>query len=301
MTCKPILLLLLLIWLMPCHRVSALDVQQAQQNSNPITITLVTDNNYMPYSFEQNGEAKGLLLDIVAMVDAQLQHFKIEVKQMPWRAAKNMVMKGEAQGILGSYFNVNEWPKIYPYSYPLFYENLVTICASSKNQQRIQESYKSDTLLDLQQASNPNVKPWPYAYAGEIVGTVNGYDGWTAAELRRDKDNQINFFEFPNARLALLGVYKEVVDCTLLEKANFVATQNSLIQAGEIESADLVQLTSFVSRHSVHIGYSERAFNNPHNTFIKDFKKAFDSTFIVMQQKGEFDNLLTTHLVTDQP
>jgi ABC-type amino acid transport substrate-binding protein len=125
----------------------------------------------------------------------------------------------------------------------------------------------------------------------DIVHQVATYDGWLDESIKTREVDTVNVFEFPNASLALLGVYNDIVDCTLFEKVSFVETSKQLFADGKIKDLNKLSIGSVLSQNSLHIGYSEKIMRassltdkaaNPYQ-----FQKAFDAEFFKMLQSGE--------------
>ena len=231
------------------------------------TVRLVADRNYRPYSYVENNELKGLLIDVMNAIDNEMPNFTIDITPSKWSSGKAAVRKGDYTGLIGAYFHGEDWPNIYPYSYPILFESLVTVCSSR---------FVSDQKTQ-----------WPTDYAGLIVGTVAGYDGWLGDGVKYRNINTINFFEFPNTDLALMGVYNDIVECTLFEEASFVDTMKKLLAKGKIKDISKLSIVNFLAKHSVHIAYSEKLATGKESASAYAFRKAFDAQLFAMLQSGE--------------
>lgn len=244
-----------------------LEEGEASSSLSPISITLLSDIDYRPYVYVENESAIGLLPDIVAMIDEKLDRYSIKIEPKRFSAGKNHLRDGTYLGLLGTYFHAHDWPYAYPYSYPLYFESLVTVCRANV-------------------FKNKNAS-WPKDYAGLKIGTIKGYDGWLSDEIRFRSINTVNFFEFPTISLALNGVYKDVVDCTLFEKTTFAQTLDNLISQGKIADKNALKIQTVISRHSVHLAYSFKAYQSDAYPYALDFQKSFDAALYQLIESGE--------------
>lgn len=233
----------------------------AHPETSPQEVVILVDDNFHPYAYEQNGEAKGLLVDLIKRIDENLPEYTISLLPKNWQIAKTEIRKGNFLGLAGVYFHAHDWPYMYPYSYFMFRERVHTVC-------------HKDTPLS--QGSK-----WPSDYSGLKIANVAGYDGWVSGGVRQRKINNVNFFEYPGKELALKAVHNKLVDCSLFEIRAFEYTQQNLGQSSQFEASN-VRLVSFIEEHTVHIGYSEAAIESNDFPYAKHFQKRFDQELFIL-------------------
>jgi len=245
---------------------SFLQAQDAVE-SKPITIEFVADRNYPPLMFVEGDTLKGFLIEIVHAVDSELADYNINISASKWQTAKAKIKRGNALGIIGPYFRGHEWEYMYPYSYPIMYEVLVTVC-------------NKDTLAQL-----PAEATWPDDYRGLKIGTVGAYGGWLDSGIDYEVKGMANFFEFPDAAFAIQGVENDVVNCTLFEQGAYTAVKEKAERAGA-ESLN-AYLGTIISYHSIHIGYSQTAIDSQAHPYARDFIKSFDLALFKLLRSGK--------------
>lgn len=223
----------------------------------------------------ENNTPKGLLIDIVNAVDKELEHYSIVFEQHGWQSAKAKMRNGQQLGLLGTYFNARSWPYAYPYSYPILFEKLVTVCHSE---------------LDISKTDATDVS-WPGSYKGMKIGTVAGFDGWLSDDVRRRQINTVTFFEFPNAALALLGVQNKVVNCTIFEQAAYLATAEYLVKEQRLSLVNNLQVVNDLQKYLVHIAYSHKALAQGKYPHAADFQKSFDIAFEKLLSSGKLASI----------
>lgn len=252
--------------------------QQAKNASSSIEVTLLIEQSYPPYSYVDDNELKGLLVDIVSTIDKKLEGFTIKLIPSTWPVAKSKIRNGEQLGLVGPYLNVDIWPYMYPYSATILYEKVITVCHENE-------------MLDR---SKGQPREWPDSYANLTIGTVAGYDGWHG-DYRNSNVNTMRFFEYPNTDVALMAVYKEFVPCTIFEKATYQHTIKQLLRDKRIKEDHNLAIAQVLAQKSVHIGYSEKAFQSGNYPHAYEFQKAFDTELVKILNSGQFDALFESY------
>ena len=98
------------------------------------TVTILTDESYPPYSFVDNGQLKGIYIEIVNEAAKLLApHYKVEIVAHPWKRALHEIKKGTVLAILPPYKHLEKRSYIWPYSVPLMKENIVAFCQKGVN------------------------------------------------------------------------------------------------------------------------------------------------------------------------
>ncbi|WP_395339702.1 hypothetical protein PN836_015135 [Ningiella sp. W23] len=231
-------------------------------SAKPIDITLVAIESDAPFAFVENEESKGLLIEIIETVSARLPNYNIHIKHLPWENIKNRDFDTPVDGFLGAYFRIDEWEDVYPYSYPIYHEQMCIVC-SSKNTD-------SSTVH-----TEGYGKQWPADYSNSQLGTVRDYSGWFNYDEQARQLGSLNVFEFPDPRIALIGLHKGVVDCTLFEKTVFRSLTKSLTKSGSLPEDHGFYIATELERDSLHIAYFKDAIKGDKQTFFRDFDTAY--------------------------
>ena len=241
------------------------------------TVTFLVDAHFNPYSFEQEGEPAGIIVDIVALVNKQLENYSIEIEAKPWNQGKNLVKQGKYFALAGAYFHGHDWPYLYPYSHPLYSERLVTICNK--------ESSLKDGAI------------WPEDYLTQTIGIVGGYDGWVGASIRGKYADEIQFFEFPNVELMVRGVNKTVVDCAVTELASYQQVLRSINERHNNAPSHKIRVMEELDRQLAYVGYSEPGIRSGKFPYADDFQKAFDVALFSVIRGGEVKKIFEKYNV----
>lgn len=68
-------------------------------------ITLYGDRDYPPYSYEQDGKAKGVYVDIIRAAFKKMPQYNVEFKMLAWKRDIAMVKSGKAVGFFPPYYS----------------------------------------------------------------------------------------------------------------------------------------------------------------------------------------------------
>lgn len=89
-------------------------VYSNDDNNNTDTVVLLGNKNIAPIIYEENGIARGVVVDIAKELGKKMG-YGVEVKAIEWGAAQNMVLSGEADALLQINSN-SEREKLYDFS-----------------------------------------------------------------------------------------------------------------------------------------------------------------------------------------
>ena len=222
-----------------------------------IDIKLVGTKNYPPFAYLEDGEFRGLLVDIVRAVDDNLPQYKIQLEAEAMTNIRERLGKGDASGFLGSYFAINEWPEVYPYSYPIFHEQMAVICNAR---------FSKGAQLT-----------WPQDFKGVKLGVIRNYTGWRKYGAKARDLGTFNVIELPSPEVALQAVQNEALECVLFEETVFNEVSKQLILKKELPSHHHLEVASDITRLSVHIAYSANNIvgKDDKSSFIKEFDRVF--------------------------
>ncbi len=76
-------------------------IEEGKSEDNERIIELVT-LQYPPYEYEEDGEVKGIAVDIITEGFTRLG-YEVDITLYPWTRALNMVKNGDADGIFTAY------------------------------------------------------------------------------------------------------------------------------------------------------------------------------------------------------
>ncbi|TDT72345.1 amino acid ABC transporter substrate-binding protein (PAAT family) [Hypnocyclicus thermotrophus] len=225
--------------------------------SSNTPIIIYCDSNYFPLSYEENGEAKGLYIDILNHIFSKMKNYNIKIQPIPWERGKILMKEGRGFALVPPYYHGYDWKYIYPYSLPLFTE----------------EAF----MISLKDSKNYNLK-FPEDYYNKTIANIRGYDGWLSPQLRKLIFNK--YIKYDDTSLTpeqqLRKLIDKRVDFIILEKFTFEYALK-ILRKNKVTNKKLsdFNIEFTITKEPVYIGYS------------KYFKADYSLSF-----RQEFDNLL---------
>ncbi len=257
-----------------------LAVQGTALAQTPISVTVLCDASYPPYSYAENGEAKGLYSDIRRAAFARMPGYRVSIRPVPWPRGLAALEKGTAFALFPPYYRPVERPWM-DYSRPILEESVVAFVRSELAQQRAIEDF-------------------PAAYAGLRIGLNRGFNIIAAPDYKRmlaagqvqqsyASDNRTNLLQlkrqridvYINDRLSILWELQQMRDQHLL---------------GNTGLDWLVEGPRLSSEHG-HLGYTR--LNPQAYPYKQDFMQRLDQVLLDLEADGSIARLAAHYSALD--
>jgi polar amino acid transport system substrate-binding protein len=265
---------ILVAWLL------CLAVQGTALAQTPISVTVLCDASYPPYSYAENGEAKGLYSDILRAAFARMPGYRVSIRPVPWPRGLAALEKGTAFALFPPYYRPVERPWM-DYSRPILEESVVAFVRSELAQQRAIEDF-------------------PAAYAGLRIGLNRGFNIIAAPDYKRmlaagqvqqsyASDNRTNLLQlkrqridvYINDRLSILWELQQMRDQHLL---------------GNTGLDWLVEGPRLSSEHG-HLDYTR--LNPQAYPYKQDFMQRLDQVLLDLEADGSIARLAAHYSALD--
>ncbi len=242
-------------------------------------VTILADDAYRPFSFEENGEAKGIYIDVLRTAFSRMNGFEVKIKPVPWKRGKKMMEVGEGFGLTPAFFHGHDWPYLYPYSLPFYTETIMAVCA--------EEFLESPRPV------------WPDDYKGLKIGNVAGFDGWGGDAFRTlVKEGKIGYEETKGSKEVILKQGLMRTDCIMMEEKAFDYQFNRLKKKGIYDEGGKharLKKGAVIGKDPVYIGYSRTAREMGKYPFQFEFMQALDSVLYKMVKSGEIEKIMSAY------
>lgn len=106
-------------------------------------VTILCDSGYPPYSYAENGEAKGLYSDILRAAFARMPDYRVEIQPVPWRRGLKELENGRAFALYPPYYRPRERPYM-DYSRPILAERVTVFVRAEIARSRRIENFPAD-------------------------------------------------------------------------------------------------------------------------------------------------------------
>ncbi|WP_198782775.1 substrate-binding periplasmic protein [Shewanella putrefaciens] len=213
--------------------------------------------------FEQqaNGEFTGLGVDILNRF-AQQQKVTIHYQMTPWRRAQSMVERGQADILIGPYFNQAR-------------QHLLSFSAKA--------FYRDEIVF---YARNTSVIPWNGDYESLKGLRIGKMLGWSYGELFNEKTQSLAINEFVDIKSGIERLSRGDLDLLATNVRNTEATLANI----KIPQA-IGPIFPLIDTQDGFMAFPKQAQFAP-------LKQQFDLFFEDMLQSGELANLSKIHRVT---
>ncbi len=239
-------------------------------------VTILVDDAYKPFSYEEEGIAKGMYVEILRTAFTRMDKYKVSLKPVPWKRGKKIMEEGKGFGLTPAFFHGHDWPYLYPYSLPFYTEKIIAVCDKK-----------------VLEKPRPN---WPEDFIGLRIGNVAGFDGWGGEAFRRlVKNGKIAYEEAKGSNLNIVKLGKGRVDCIMMEEKAFDYQFKRLKETGKYDEGGkdvIVQKANTIGTDPVYIGYSRTARLAGKYPFQDDFMQELDSILYKMLKNGEIDKIM---------
>lgn len=236
-------------------------------------VTIYVDENYPPYTFQDNGSVKGIYVNILKNAFSNMIGYNVDIKAVPWQRGKLLLETGKGFALVPPYFHGHDWLYIWPYSLPILDETVVVIC--------------TDEILEI-----PRPK-WPEDYAGLTIGINSGFDGYGGEKFwTMVKDGKILLSEvestIQNIQMLILGR----TDCYIISRLSFAWELKKLSAAGlyNINKHPKLREGPVLQVDPGFMGFTNA--DNGAFDFKLDFVKQFDIQIYKMFKSGEIQRIV---------
>lgn len=233
-------------------------------------VVIYGDNDYAPYSFVENGQFKGIYVDLLRKVSASLApDYEIELKPIAWQQGLNALENGTAFALFPPYRRIDR-SYISPYSVPLYREKIGFFCTPNV----MRESRRR----------------FPADFSGLTIGVNTGFSlGKEFSDAL--KSGKIKQSSAPGNTPNLKKLRSGQIDCYANDVASVTYSASRLFIGKDKPAFQPIKATE-ISGQDAHIGYSAIA-NPPYKADFIDrmneaLLKEMNSTEILKRLLDEY-------------
>lgn len=265
---------ILVAWLL------CLAVQGTALAQTPISVTVLCDASYPPYSYAENGEAKGLYNDILRAAFARMPGYRVSIRPVPWPRGLAALEKGTAFALFPPYYRPVERPWM-DYSRPILEESVVAFVRSELAQQRAIEDF-------------------PAAYAGLRIGLNRGFNIIAAPDYKRMlAAGQVQQSYASDNRTNLLQLKRQRIDVYINDRLSILWELQQMRDQDLLGNAGLdwlVEGPRLSSEHG-HLGYTR--LNPQAYPYKQDFMQRLDQVLLDLEADGSIARLAAHYSALD--
>ena len=225
-------------------------------------VVVYGDNAYPPYSYEENGEPKGIYVDILRTAFSRMKEYKVEIKPIPWNRGIKDVKEGRSFALFPPYYTEKRDPWML-FSTPILQEKVIVF--------GIPEKLAGKTR-------------WPEDFYGQRIGLNRGYNPFSMGGDDFGNAHQAGKIYIDEARNAKSNLKKLELD-----RIDFYIND----QLTDISEHPLIVRGIVANINHGYLGFTKKTINF---TYTEDFKKRFDFIIKQMISSGEVERILNDYL-----
>lgn len=237
-----------------------------------IDVTIYADESYPPYSYKENGEAKGIYPAIFSKIFERMPGYKVHIKPVPWKRGLMLLETGQGLALFPPYNRPLERPYI-SVSEPVLTEQVVVFCSEA-----VMKSRKRQAV-------------WPEDFYGLKIGMNAGFSVGGDKYKKALKDGKILEDQAPSNRSNILKLLLGRIDCYANDRLS-ILWEIERIKADGVYADNSVPIVeaSVISQEQAYLGYTNR--DDGHYPYKADFSRVLNQVLVEMKKSGEIQKIV---------
>jgi len=224
-------------------------------------VELAGDKDYPPYSYSENGIAKGVYVDIIKSIFSKIDGYDVKFNMMAWKKAQTMVKKGKVVGFFPPYYS-DERATWVSFSKPILNERTVIFATKEFLKKK---------------------KKFPNDFYGTTVCLNRGFTPYVMGGVSFEKavkDKKIILAETSKNKDCLNRIKRGLADFYINDQLIDISNFSTIKRGLDVKS------------NAGHIGFT---LKNKKYPFINDLHSKIDKVIIKMRKNGEIEKILKTY------
>lgn len=237
-----------------------------------IEVSIYADESYPPYSYKENGEARGIYPAIFSKAFERMQAYKVHIKPVSWKRGLMLMETGQGLALFPPYNRPLERPYL-TISEPVLVEQVVAFCSENSMNGR----------------KHPAV--WPDDFHGLKVGVNAGFNIGGDKYKKAVKDGKIYEDQAPSNRSNILKLLLGRIDCYVNDRLS-ILWEIERIKADGVyaDSRQSIVEAAVINQEQAYMGYTNR--DNGRYPYKADFIRVLNQILIDMKKTGEIQKIV---------
>lgn len=229
-------------------------------------IQMVTDINYPPYSYVENGNSVGIYIDIVTQASNRIKGYKTAITPLPWKRGLFEVESGRIPIIIAAYKRPIKRPYL-GYSDPILLESVAIFC-----HKRVTSQIR---------------KQFPDDFKNLRVGVHNGF--LMGDEVSQAESDGIIFLEkYSGSTSIFRHMLNNRLDCYINDRLAILHELKSLPKRLQDSSQKIIEVLKIRFDHA----YLGTSLNTERFPKLESFIQQFNSELKYMKQDGSLEKIV---------
>ncbi|MFZ6709849.1 substrate-binding periplasmic protein [Undibacterium sp. TC9W] len=237
-----------------------------------IEVSIYADESYPPYSYKENGEARGIYPAIFSKAFERMPAYKVHIKPVPWKRGLMLMETGQGLALFPPYNRPLERPYLNN-SEPVLTEQVVAFCSENSMKGRKHPS------------------SWPEDFQGLKVGINAGFQIGGDKYRKAVKDGKMFEDQAPSNRSNILKLLLGRIDCYVNDRLS-ILWEIERIKADGVyaDSSQAIVEAAVISQEQAYLGYTNR--DNGRYPYKPDFMRALNQILTDMKKSGEIQKIV---------
>lgn len=236
-------------------------------------VTVYVADDFKPYSYKEEGVAKGIYVDILKSIFSKMKEYKLEIKPINWSDALKKMKSEEIKILSGPAYRPVKRPYIVDYSKPFIYNETDIYCNREIN------------------SSHPK---WPHDFFNLKIAKTYGKSISNSREyLDAVKNGSITIVE-KSKKESLLSLIDGTVDCYADESISIKLSMMEIERENDakvLEKIKKIKRVTTLSKEGIHIGFSKAYI-----PLKRDLIKKINLALKVMSNNNELNEIIDKNL-----
>ncbi len=243
-------------------------------------IIVYGDDSYPPYSYLENGVAKGLYTEILTTIFAEMEQYEVEIHLVPWKRGLKLLELGKGFALFPPYYYSDQRSYIDVYSDPILNEEVVVYC-------------HPEHLVK----SNGALPEWPVDFTEQNIGinlsfALGGNTFWALV-----KQGQITVKEELGTRHGIMSLHKGRSDCYMNDRLSVIWESNQMVSDRILPNSFKLPNAVSISVEQGYLGFSYDP--QKRYPFKSDFVEQFNIHLNKLKTDGSLDQLIKRYAKPD--
>lgn len=230
-------------------------------------VTVYCDEDYPPYSYEQEGRAAGLYVDILTRIFARMQNYIVEVQPVPWPRGVTYLETGEGFALFPPYKRAER--TFMEYSEPI-----------------LDERY---SLFVLDTPNARTINKWPDDALGMVIGkNIGYYISEDQSYLHELGAGRLQVVEAPSTEMNLLKLFSGRIE-GFVNPPLFTRNEWERLKAANKVTGDIREVLVLSEEKGYLAVTTRKPERYPYRAaFLREFNKHLQA----MQARGELQYMV---------
>ena len=226
------------------------------------SVTIFGDKSYPPYSYSDEGKAKGIYVDVFKEAFERIPDYDVKFEMIPWKRMVDGVKSGEYAGFFPPYYSEERTSWI-NYSTPIMAEQVI--------------------VFGKQENLSGKVK-WPEDFYGSTIGLNNGYGVEVMGGkkfLQATETGKITLKHTGDNVANLKKLASDRIDFYINDKLTDISQHDGLARG------------AVAADNFSYLGFTQKADAFP---FLPDLINKFNAAIEEMKTDGSIENIVNQYI-----